>query len=115
MFDQLVVSVAAPPHTQTEAEAVAAEHLAFCPDNLTQGPHTALREYATHAVLIHGRSDGTKGRPVIPGGSAHGGRCGASQGGGSSSYGSYSDEPDNAARCRSRRQAPGGDYGTALG
>lgn len=51
MFDQLVVSVAAPPHTQTEAEAVAAEHLAFCPDNLTQGPHTALREYATHAVL----------------------------------------------------------------
>jgi methionine aminopeptidase len=28
--------------------------------------------------------------------------------------GSYSDEPDNAARCRSCRRTPAGDYGTAL-
>ncbi|MFI6083344.1 DUF4253 domain-containing protein [Streptomyces sp. NPDC051217] len=50
-FDQLVVSVAAPPTTQAEAEAVAAEHFAFCPDNLQQGRHTTLPAYATHQVL----------------------------------------------------------------
>ncbi|MEV8038732.1 DUF4253 domain-containing protein [Streptomyces sp. NPDC086182] len=50
-FDQLVVSVAAPPTTMAEAEAVAAEHFAFCPDNITQGHHTALREYAEQEVL----------------------------------------------------------------
>ncbi|MFJ9154624.1 DUF4253 domain-containing protein [Streptomyces sp. NPDC102270] len=50
-FDQLVVSVAAPPATREEAEAVAAEHFAFCPDNITQGHHEALSEYAEHAVL----------------------------------------------------------------
>ncbi|MDX3237678.1 DUF4253 domain-containing protein [Streptomyces sp. ME03-5709C] len=36
-FDVLVLSVAAPPATVAEAEAVAAEHFAFCPDNVTQG------------------------------------------------------------------------------
>ncbi|TPQ20379.1 DUF4253 domain-containing protein [Streptomyces sporangiiformans] len=50
-FDQLVVSVAAPPGTPAEAEAVAAEHFAFCPDNITQGHHTTLRAYAEHEVL----------------------------------------------------------------
>ncbi|MET4923161.1 DUF4253 domain-containing protein [Streptomyces sp. PSRA5] len=50
-FDQLVVSVAAPPATQAEAEAVAAEHFAFCPDNLHQGRHTTVPAYATHQVL----------------------------------------------------------------
>ncbi|WP_326786259.1 DUF4253 domain-containing protein [Streptomyces sp. NBC_00151] len=50
-FDQLVVSVAAPPATVAEAEAVAAEHFAFCPDNITQGHHTTLREYAEQEVL----------------------------------------------------------------
>ncbi|MET9787583.1 DUF4253 domain-containing protein [Streptomyces canus] len=50
-FDQLVLSVAAPPTTQDEAEAVAAEHFAFCPDNITQGDHETLRAYAEHAVL----------------------------------------------------------------
>lgn len=50
-FDQLVVSVAAPPTTMAEAEAVAAEHFAFCPDNITQGHHTTLREYAEQEVL----------------------------------------------------------------
>ncbi|MER6348264.1 DUF4253 domain-containing protein [Streptomyces sp. NPDC001595] len=33
-FDTLVVSVAAPPVTRADAEALAAEHFAFCPDNL---------------------------------------------------------------------------------
>lgn len=50
-FDQLVLSVAAPPTTREEAEAVAAEHFAFCPDNITQGHHEALREYAEQEVL----------------------------------------------------------------
>ncbi|MEU1230726.1 DUF4253 domain-containing protein [Streptomyces sp. NPDC005828] len=50
-FDQLVVSVAAPPRTPEEAEAVAAEHFAFCPDNITQGHHESLREYAREALL----------------------------------------------------------------
>jgi hypothetical protein len=50
-FDRLTVSVAAPPTTREEAEAVAAEHFAFCPDNITQGHHDALAEYAAHAVL----------------------------------------------------------------
>ncbi|NEB00187.1 DUF4253 domain-containing protein [Streptomyces sp. SID13726] len=50
-FDQLVVSVAAPPTTREEAEAVAAEHFAFCPDNITQGDDETLREYAEHQVL----------------------------------------------------------------
>ncbi|MEU1535603.1 DUF4253 domain-containing protein [Streptomyces fagopyri] len=50
-FDRLIVSVAAPPTTRDEAEAVAAEHFAFCPDNITQGHHETLRAYAEHEVL----------------------------------------------------------------
>jgi hypothetical protein len=50
-FDVLTVSVASPPRTIEEAEAVAAEHYAFCPDNITQGDHDTLREYAAKAVL----------------------------------------------------------------
>ncbi|MET7852365.1 DUF4253 domain-containing protein [Streptomyces avermitilis] len=50
-FDRLVLSVAAPPTTPAEAEAVAAEHFAFCPDNITQGHHETLRAYAAHEVL----------------------------------------------------------------
>lgn len=50
-FDRLTVSVAAPPRTQVEAEAVAAEHYAFCPDNIDQGTYESLREYAEKAVL----------------------------------------------------------------
>jgi hypothetical protein len=45
-FDHLLVSVAAPPATLTEAEAVAAEHFAFCPDHIGQGSDTALSDYA---------------------------------------------------------------------
>ncbi|WP_254715620.1 DUF4253 domain-containing protein [Actinomadura sp. NAK00032] len=44
-FDTLDVSVAAPPVTEEHALHVAAEHFAFCPDNVQQGPET-LREYA---------------------------------------------------------------------
>ncbi|MEU2283780.1 DUF4253 domain-containing protein [Streptomyces sp. NPDC013178] len=48
-FDLLAVSVAAPPTTTEEAEAVAAEHFAFCPDNITQGPGS-LRQYAKELI-----------------------------------------------------------------
>ncbi|MGW2562877.1 DUF4253 domain-containing protein [Streptomyces sp. NPDC001514] len=49
-FDRLDVSVAAPPRTMTHALAVAAEHHAFCPDNVWQGYET-MRAYAAEAVL----------------------------------------------------------------
>ncbi|MEU9988883.1 DUF4253 domain-containing protein [Streptomyces sp. NPDC048045] len=49
-FDTLTVSVAAPPATQAEAEAVAAEHFAFCPDNITQNGPDTLRAYAKDLV-----------------------------------------------------------------
>jgi hypothetical protein len=50
-FDRLTVSVAAPPRTLDAAMAVAAEHYAFCPDNIDQGSYETLREYAEKAVL----------------------------------------------------------------
>ncbi|KQX58080.1 MULTISPECIES: DUF4253 domain-containing protein [unclassified Streptomyces] len=50
-FDQLVVSVAAPPRTAEEAEAVAREHFAFCPDSITQGHHDTLRDYARKGLV----------------------------------------------------------------
>lgn len=50
-FDTLTVSVAAPPRTPEEAMAVAAEHYAFCPDNVTQGWSESLEEYAAKEVL----------------------------------------------------------------
>ncbi|MGW1952171.1 DUF4253 domain-containing protein [Streptomyces sp. NPDC001920] len=53
-FDTLLVSVAAPPTTLAEAEALAAEHFAFCPDTIWQGSDTDLRGYAEHRLL--GRS-----------------------------------------------------------
>ncbi|MGW0885513.1 DUF4253 domain-containing protein [Streptomyces sp. NPDC002671] len=49
-FDTLTVSVAAPPATQEEAEAVAAEHFAFCPDNLLQNGPDRLRAYAKKLI-----------------------------------------------------------------
>ncbi|WP_200303918.1 DUF4253 domain-containing protein [Streptomyces adelaidensis] len=42
-FDRLVLSVAAPPTTEAEAEAVADEHFAFCPDNIRQGTADGTR------------------------------------------------------------------------
>ena len=50
----------------------------------------------------------------MPGESARGVRCGASQGGGASSYRVVSGRSDNAARCCSWRRAPAGSCGTAL-
>ncbi|MEV6637369.1 DUF4253 domain-containing protein [Actinoplanes sp. NPDC051470] len=48
--DTLVVSVAAPPRTVDQALAIAAEHYAFCPDNVDQGEHGNLEEYADWLV-----------------------------------------------------------------
>ncbi|WP_329314016.1 DUF4253 domain-containing protein [Streptomyces sp. NBC_01262] len=52
-FDQLILSVAAPPKTLAEAEAVAAEHFAFCPDNINQGKddYDDLSAYAEQEIL----------------------------------------------------------------
>ncbi|MET9811743.1 MULTISPECIES: DUF4253 domain-containing protein [unclassified Streptomyces] len=50
-FDHLLLSVAAPPATPAEAEALAAEHVAFCPDNLGQGGDRTVRAYAEHRIL----------------------------------------------------------------
>jgi hypothetical protein len=50
-FDHLLVSVATPPTALAEAESIAAEHFAFCPDNILQGSDIALRAYAEHQLL----------------------------------------------------------------
>ncbi|MEU3986709.1 DUF4253 domain-containing protein [Streptomyces sp. NPDC026672] len=49
-FDVLAVSVAAPPTTLAEAEALAAEHFAFCPDNITESGSGKLADYAKGLV-----------------------------------------------------------------
>jgi Domain of unknown function (DUF4253) len=47
----LVLSVAAPPVDRDQALRVAAEHFAFCPDNIRQGPSgTTLATYAEKLV-----------------------------------------------------------------
>jgi hypothetical protein len=51
-FDVLVVSVAAPPATATEAEQAAGEHFALCPDHLLQGAGS-LDVYAQSLVGEH--------------------------------------------------------------
>ncbi|MFI1710688.1 DUF4253 domain-containing protein [Streptomyces griseoruber] len=51
-FDVLVLSVAAPPTTVAEARAVTAEHFAFCPDTITQGPGSP-ESYADQLVGEH--------------------------------------------------------------
>ncbi|MFD3325883.1 DUF4253 domain-containing protein [Streptomyces sp. NPDC058701] len=48
-FDELQVSVSAPPPTADRALPVAAEHFAFCPDNVRQGSGS-IRAYAEEAV-----------------------------------------------------------------
>ncbi|MFD3505541.1 DUF4253 domain-containing protein [Streptomyces sp. NPDC058678] len=50
-FDHLLVSVATPPTRLTDAEALAAEHFAFCPDNILQSRHPTLPGYAEHLIL----------------------------------------------------------------
>ncbi|MFI9815162.1 DUF4253 domain-containing protein [Saccharothrix variisporea] len=51
-FSTLLLSVAAPPTTPDAALAVAAEHFAFCPDNVWQGV-SPLTAYAEHLVGDH--------------------------------------------------------------
>jgi hypothetical protein len=48
-FDTLYLSVAAPPTTADAARHLAAEHHAFCPDNIWQGGVT-FEEYALGLV-----------------------------------------------------------------
>ncbi|WP_285568145.1 DUF4253 domain-containing protein [Streptomyces sp. RTGN2] len=50
-FDTMVVSVSRPPTTAAEAEALAAEHFAFCPDNIQQSTLNSLGVYAEKALL----------------------------------------------------------------
>jgi len=54
-FDTLHLTVAAPPVSPGHAEQVAAEHLAFCPDNIVAGMSRAIRDYAADHVL--GKAD----------------------------------------------------------
>jgi hypothetical protein len=49
-FDTLGLTIAAPPVTTEHAEHVAAEHFAFCPDNIVQGLAPTIREYAARMV-----------------------------------------------------------------
>jgi hypothetical protein len=47
----LFVSVSAPPADRDQALRVAAEHFAFCPDNIWQGGSaTTLAEYADQLI-----------------------------------------------------------------
>lgn len=50
-FDTLTVTVGRPPTTEAEALALAAEHFAFCPDNIYQTSLDSLVKYANGALL----------------------------------------------------------------
>ncbi|MFD8620440.1 DUF4253 domain-containing protein [Streptomyces sp. NPDC059513] len=50
-FDTMIVSVGRPPTTPEEARALAAEHYAFCPDNVDQSPPYDLEVYARKRLL----------------------------------------------------------------
>ncbi|MER8029869.1 DUF4253 domain-containing protein [Streptomyces bauhiniae] len=53
-FSTLHLSVAAPPTTEEDALLVAAEHFAFCPDNVWQGrPPYTLAAYAERLTHVH--------------------------------------------------------------
>ncbi|MEU5090579.1 DUF4253 domain-containing protein [Streptomyces sp. NPDC021356] len=52
-FSTLHLSVAAPPSRLEDALAVAAEHFAFCPDNIWQGPHPDLASYAESLIELN--------------------------------------------------------------
>jgi hypothetical protein len=52
-FADLYLSVAAPPATMDEALPVAAEHFAFCPDNVWQSNANTLAEYASRMVGVN--------------------------------------------------------------
>jgi hypothetical protein len=48
-FDSIILAVGRPPRDRRSATAIAAEHLAFCPDNIWQGVGS-LSEYAPTIV-----------------------------------------------------------------
>ncbi|WP_405860921.1 DUF4253 domain-containing protein [Streptomyces sp. NBC_00090] len=50
-YDRLILSVAAPVRTMSEAEAISAEHFAFSSDNITQGDDETLRAYAANHIM----------------------------------------------------------------
>ncbi|MEI7029524.1 DUF4253 domain-containing protein [Streptomyces pratensis] len=50
-LDTMIVSVGRPPTTLEEARALAAEHYAFCPDNIDQTPPYDLGVYAEKHLL----------------------------------------------------------------
>lgn len=50
-FDTLHLAVAAGPVSSGHAERIAAEHLAFCPDNIVQGMSATVGVYAAKEVL----------------------------------------------------------------
>jgi hypothetical protein len=53
-FADLYLSVTAPPATRDEALDVAAEHFAFCPDNVWQGAHpNKLTGYAEQLIGLN--------------------------------------------------------------
>ncbi|MFE7122222.1 DUF4253 domain-containing protein [Streptomyces sp. NPDC057654] len=52
-FSTLHLSVAAPPTRIEEALAVAAEHFAFCPDNIWQSSHPDLASYAKELIDLN--------------------------------------------------------------
>ncbi|MGW4027206.1 DUF4253 domain-containing protein [Streptomyces sp. NPDC005009] len=52
-FDTLHLSVAAPPHRLEDALRIAAEHFAFCPDNIWQGTHRDLTTYAEDLIDLN--------------------------------------------------------------
>ncbi|GAA3834905.1 DUF4253 domain-containing protein [Streptomyces phyllanthi] len=56
-FDTLYASVATPPTTMDQALLLAAEHFAFCPDNVRQGSGT-LAAYAEEGLVGDGAQDG---------------------------------------------------------
>ncbi|WNV85915.1 DUF4253 domain-containing protein [Umezawaea sp. Da 62-37] len=51
-FATLVLSISSPPATHAEALTIAAEHFAFCPDNIWQGAET-LSAYAERLINDH--------------------------------------------------------------
>lgn len=52
-FSTLHLSIAAPPTGLDDALAIAAEHYAFCPDNIWQGAHRDLAAYAEHLIDLN--------------------------------------------------------------
>ncbi|MFE5722718.1 DUF4253 domain-containing protein [Streptomyces erythrochromogenes] len=52
-FSTLHLSVAAPPNGLDDALAMAAEHFAFCPDNIWQGAHPTLASYAENLIDLN--------------------------------------------------------------